>query len=56
MIAFITTWILAQQHRQFVVDKLKITLALSRHSGMLLAGIHHYQRPKIWIPAKSMPE
>jgi hypothetical protein len=21
-----------------------------------LAGIHHYQRPKTWIPAKNMPE
>jgi len=26
---------------------------LYRHSGMILAGIHHKQRPKIWIPAKT---
>jgi hypothetical protein len=22
------------------------------HSGMILAGIHHKQRPKTWIPAQ----
>jgi len=37
----------------FFVDK---RFSLSRHSGVLLAGIHHYQRPKTWIPAKNMPE
>jgi hypothetical protein len=31
-------------------------LTLYRHSGMILAGIHHKQRPKTWIPAKIMPE
>jgi hypothetical protein len=29
---------------------------LRRHSGRFLAGIHHDQRPKDWIPAKSLPE
>jgi hypothetical protein len=26
---------------------------LSRHSGMFLAGIHPYERPNTWIPAKT---
>jgi hypothetical protein len=26
---------------------------LYRHSGMILAGIYHNQRPKTWIPAKT---
>jgi hypothetical protein len=42
------------KHRQFVVDKLKMIFALSRHSGMLLAGIHRDQRPKTWIPAQTV--
>jgi len=26
-------------------------LTLYRHSSLILAGIHHNQRPKTWIPA-----
>jgi hypothetical protein len=44
--------LLTQKHRQFVVDKFQIPFTLHRHSGMLLAGIHHKQRPKTWIPAQ----
>jgi hypothetical protein len=29
---------------------------LYRHSGMFLAGIHHKQRLKTWIPAQTVPE
>jgi hypothetical protein len=29
----------------------QMPLTLYRHSGMILAGIHHKQRPKTWIPA-----
>jgi hypothetical protein len=55
-ILFISIKFLSQKHRHFVVGKLKIIFALSRHSGMFLAGIHPYQCPKTWIPAKNMLE
>jgi hypothetical protein len=40
-------------YRQFVVDKFQMLLTMYRHSGMILAGIHHKQRLKTWIPAKT---
>jgi hypothetical protein len=55
--------LLIPKYRQKIVDKFQMPFTLNRHSGIILirlrettagqAGIHHKQRPKTWIPAKT---